>query len=402
MTRWQQTLEVARWEFARFVKWRQQFIGLAVMLVFGVGAGFIGRTVARSESKPVLVATVGADALGFALPVSPPVVWDSSRAWTEADARAAVADESLGGLLIVRSATDAELVIRRRAGWTEPLERALNEVRQQSVMARVVTSPDDLAALMTPMQIATSIVQAGAGPVAKSTKLATVAILGFGLTILLSGFGTLFVGITGEKTQRVTEQMMAMVRPQTWMDGKIIGLSAAAVVGTTILFSGFVILGRALPIAFGRPAVTLPPIASDFGMLALIVLVTLLGIAMWFSFMAALAATIDDPNSSTRSLLLFVPMLPMGLAFGLLEKADSTAAQVLSIVPLTSMAVLPLRLVLTSVAWWEVALSLAALAGAVLLFRAAAGKVFATAMLMHGKEPSFREIWRWAIVRTGE
>jgi ABC-2 type transport system permease protein len=395
VTRWQQTLEVARWEFSRFVKWRQQFIGLAVMLVVGAAAGFIGRTVAKSESKPVLVATVGAEALGFALPESPPVVWDDSRAWTEAEARAAVADESLGGLLIVNSATNAELVLRKRAGWSEPLERALNAVRQQAGMARLITSPEDLAALTTPLQIETSIVQDGVAPVARSTKIATVAILGFGLTILLSGFGTLFVGITGEKTHRVTEQMMAMVRPQTWMDGKIIGLSAAAVVGTMILFSGFVILGRAVPAALGRPAITLPPIASDFGMLALIVLVTLLGIAMWFSFMAALAATIDDPNSSTRSLLLFVPMLPMGLAFGLLDKADSTAAQVLSIVPLTSMAVLPLRLVLTSVAWWEVALALVALLGAVLLFRTAAGKVFATAMLMHGKEPSFREIWRW-------
>jgi len=209
--------------------------------------------------------------------------------------------------------------------------------------------------VMTPMRIATTIVQGGVTPVAKSTKIATAAILGFGLTILLTGFGTIFVGITGEKTHRVTEQMMAM----------------------------------------GRPSISLPPIASDFGMLALILLITLLGVAMWFSFMAALAATIDDPNSSTRSLLLFVPMLPMGLAFALLDKADSTAALVFSIFPLTSMAVLPLRLVMTSVAWWEVALSLAVLLGAVFVFRTAAGKVFATAMLMHGKEPTPREIWRW-------
>jgi ABC-2 type transport system permease protein len=398
MTRWQQTVEVARWEFARFVKWRQQLIGLAVMLVVGFAAGFIGRAVAKSESKPVRVAAVGAAALGFALPESAPVVWDDSRTWNESDAREAVANETLGGVLVIKSATEAELVLRKRAGWSEPLERALNTARQQATMARLVTEPEDLAALMTPMRFATSIVAAGVAPVAKSTKIVTVAILGFGLTILISGFGTLFVGITGEKTHRVTEQMMAMVRPQTWMDGKIIGLSGAAIAGTLILFAGFAILGRAVPAALGRPAITLPPIVSDYGVLALIILVTLLGIAMWFSFMAALAATIDDPNSSTRSLLLFVPMLPMGLAFGLLDKADSTVAQVLSIVPLTSMAVLPLRLVLTSVAWWEVVLSLVALVGAVLLFRTAAGKVFATAMLMHGKEPSFREIWRW--VRT--
>lgn len=399
MTRWQQTLEVARWEFNRFVKWRQQLIGLTFMLIVGFAAGFIGGAVKKSKSKPVRVAAVGAQALGFALPNSPPVVWDSSQVWTEAGVRAAVANETLGGALIVGSATDAELVIRKRAGWTEPLERALNASRQQATMARLVTSPADLALLTTPMRIATSIVQGGVNPVARSTKIAAFAILGFGITILMSGFGTIFVGITGEKTHRVTEQMMAMVRPQTWMDGKIIGLSGAAMVGTVLVFGGFYVLGRGLPAALGRSPIAFPPIASDFGTLALILLVTLLGVAMWFSFMAALAATIDDPNSSTRSILLFVPVLPMGLAILLVDKADSTAAMVLSIVPLTAMAVLPLRLVMTSVAWWEIALSLSALAGAVFVFRTAAGKVFATAMLMHGKEPSLREMLRWARTR---
>jgi ABC-2 type transport system permease protein len=396
MTRWQQTLEVARWEFNRFVKWKQQFYGLAVMLVIGFIGAYVGNKARASNAKPVPVAAVGAAALGFALPDSPPVTWDTSRTWTEAEARAAVANETLGGALIVQSATQVELVLRKRAGWTDAFERALNAAHQQAMIAQLVTSPEQLALLSTPMRIETSIVAGGVSPVAKSTKIATLAILGFGLTILISGFGTLFVGITGEKTQRVTEQMMAMVRPQTWMDGKIIGLSGAAIAGTTIVFSGFLVLGRGIPAALGRPAFTMPPIVSDYSTLALIVLITLLGIAMWFSFMAAIAATIDDPNSSTRSLLLLVPIVPMGLAFALLDKADTMVALVLSIFPLTSMAVLPIRLIMTSVAWWEIALAIGALVGAVFLFRTAAGKIFGTAMLMHGKEPTFGEMWRWA------
>jgi ABC-2 type transport system permease protein len=395
MTRWQQTMEVARWEFNRFVKWKQQFIGLAFMLVVGLIAAFVGNRARASKSKPVPVAAVGTAALGFALPSTDPVVWDSSRTWTEAEARAAVANETLGGALIVQSATKVELVLRKRAGWTEPFERDLNAAHQQATIAQLVTSPEQLALLTTPMRIETSIVAGGVNPVAKSTKIATFAILGFGLTILISGFGTLFVGITGEKTQRVTEQMMAMVRPQTWMDGKIIGLSGAALAGTLIVFSGFIVLGRGIPAALGRPAFTMPPIVSDYGTLALIMLITLLGVAMWFSFMAAIAATIDDPNSSTRSLLLLVPTIPMALAFAMLDKADSTAAMVLSIFPLTSMAVLPIRLVMTSVAWWEVSIAIGALMGAAFLFRTAAGKVFGTGMLMHGKEPTFAEMWRW-------
>ncbi len=395
MTQWQQTLEVARWEFNRFVKWRQQFIGLGVMLVIGFASGFIGRAVAKSEAKTIRVAAVGGSALGFPLPTVSQIAWDTSRAWSERDVRTAVANDSLGGAVIVRSATAVDIVVRKRAGWTDPLERALNAARQQSTIASLVQSPQQLAALTTPISVRTSIVGSGAASVAKSTKIATVAIIGVGMTILLTGFGTLFIGITGEKTNRVTEQIVAMVRPQVWMDGKIIGLLGSAMAGTALLLTGAIVMLNLLPAALGKPGLTFPPIASDYGTLAIIVAVTLLGTTMWFSFMAALAATIDDPNSSTRSVLLFVPMLPMGLAFTLIDKVDSTAAQILSIVPITSMAVLPMRLVLTTVPWWETVLSLSVLVGAVYLFRTVAGKVFGTAVLMYGKEPSLAEVWRW-------
>ena len=34
-----------------------------------------------------------------------------------------------------------------------------------------------------------------------------------GLLVLFSGFASLFAGITGEKQQRITEQMLSMVQP---------------------------------------------------------------------------------------------------------------------------------------------------------------------------------------------
>jgi ABC-2 type transport system permease protein len=52
--------------------------------------------------------------------------------------------------------------------------------------------------------------------------------------------------------------------------------------------------------------------------------------------------------------------------------------------------------VLTEVAWWEVAIALLLLALSTWFFRSASGKIFRLGMLMHGKEPSFKEIWRWA------
>jgi ABC-2 type transport system permease protein len=140
----------------------------------------------------------------------------------------------------------------------------------------------------------------------------------------------------------------------------------------------------------------MPPLPSDAWPRVLVLVVTVLGVVMWFSFMAAVAATIDDPNSSPRSSLLLIPVLPMGLAFSLLSRPDTWVAQVLAIFPLTSMAVLPVRMLMTSVPWWEPVLAVVLLAGASWTFRLAAGKIFALGILLHGKEPTWGEIWRWA------
>jgi ABC-2 type transport system permease protein len=94
--------------------------------------------------------------------------------------------------------------------------------------------------------------------------------------------------------------------------------------------------------------------------------------------------------------MLMIPILPTAFAFMLVSRADSTVAQVLAIFPLTSMAVLPVRLLATAVPWWEPALAVLFLALAAWLFRRAAGKIFAAGVLLYGKEPSMAETLRWA------
>lgn len=395
MSRWQQTREVAGWEFRRFVKIRQQVVGSLIMIVFGLGAAKIAGMIRASESKPVTVTVVGAAQLDFPLPEAPPVIWDSS-ARTEEQARSAVANDSLDGALLVRGPDRAELVLRRRASWTEPLEALLLTARRTAATSRVPLPAEFSAAMASPFALSTEFIAPGAGKVPRSTRIVALVILGLGLMVLFSGFSTLFIGITGEKQQRVTEQMVAMVSPQTWMDGKILGLAGAAAVGTGFMLASGLLLLRAIPTVFGRAAPTLPPVASDWALLVLILLVTTLGVLMWFSFLAAIAATIDDPNSSTRTMLLFVPMLPTFVAFAMVPRADSALAQFFSIFPITSMGMLPARLIVTTVPWWEPVVAIVLLALTTWLFRVAAGKIFGLGILMYGKEPSLKELLRWA------
>jgi ABC-2 type transport system permease protein len=203
----------------------------------------------------------------------------------------------------------------------------------------------------------------------------------------------MLVSVTAEKQLRVTEQVVSAISPQTWIDGKILGLSAVAFVNVALaVASGMVwIFGNSLATgeAFSMGSV-------EFGTLLLILLFALLGFLFWLSLFSAVAATIDDPNSSTRGPLMFLPALFSVAGFLVVRIPDSTFARITGLIPLTSSSVMPARLAMTEVPAWEIALSALLLLGGAWLARRTAGKVFAVAMLMYGKEPSWGEVRRWA------
>jgi ABC-2 type transport system permease protein len=120
----------------------------------------------------------------------------------------------------------------------------------------------------------------------------------------------------------------------------------------------------------------------------------LLGLLFWGSFLAAVAATIDDPHSSSRSSLMLVPTIPASLMFLTLDAVDHPAMWVASHLPLTSMAAMPVRALLGEVHGLEVLLSALVLAACTALMRRYASRVFRAHMLLYGKEPTWRELWR--------
>lgn len=402
MTTWRQTWLLALWEFRRFFKWKGQLISSGISLAFVVALALVGpRVVERARGEVTVVGVIAPAPL--VLPEQVPGL--ELRAGDTETLRAAYEREELDALLTIASDAEGTLESRDEGGWIHSLQAVLDATRQQARLRARGLAPEVLADVTAPFALARvrtpgadgttdddgTADEAGASPTKRVDVIIASALLAFMVMGLFTGTALLFTGITSEKQQLVTEQIVAAVPPQTWIDGKILGNGMRATLSTIemlvwSLAALWVWRGFVNP-DFGVVA------HVSVGFLVRVGLLAVLGYAMWFCAFAAVAATIDDPNTSARGMLLLLPMVAPALAIPAYVQPDGVLATVLGLLPPTATMVLTVRLALTDVPGWQLAVAVLGMLATAALMRRAAGRVFAMGILMRGKEPTWQEMW---------
>lgn len=249
-----------------------------------------------------------------------------------------------------------------------------------------------------------------AAPEAAMEQLKTGLTIGVGFAIILfllfitvNSISWILYGVISEKRNRVVELVLSSIRAQDLMSGKILGLGGLALVqaaiwatvGLTIVFVGGPYMG--LPTSVVSIAI-LPFLAWDKIFLYLAYFV--LGYLLLAAITAAVSATIGDDLQSASSLgmsLVFLPpVLPLMLFSLVLKNPDHIALKLVSFFPPSTPGMMILRTAVGSVPWWEIVLSVLVLALATYGMMCLAGKIFQLGILMYGKSPTLRELWRWA------
>ena len=392
MSRARMALEVARWEFQRYFKLRQQIVGIAILVFTGLAIFGLVRLADRED--PVDIAVIGDDILPVAQHATPELRFSVHTPAEQAELRTAVNDDVLDALLHIHSVDRAELYATRRGEWIDEVRTLLAGARQEVALRRADMTAAQLADVLAApdLVIRTAGDETDDGP--RTGRFALIVVLSVMLFTVFMGMSYIFTSITGEKQLRVTEQVIAAIPAQAWIDGKILGLTAVSLASVAGTFVGFGVLMAILRVFGGSFPL---PTADSADPVTLLVILAFgaLGLFFWFAFLAAIAAMIDDPNTSTRSSFLFLPVLATGVAFLALRDPDSTLFRILALLPPTTPGAMPARMLLGNVGVLEVALSIALLAAAVIGLRTAAGRVFRLAMLMYGKEPTWGEVRRW-------
>ena len=370
---------IAVFEFQRYFKWKQEIISIGLMLLSLVvmSAWPVLKTWLDNDYKVALVSSAAVPNIsGFSISQIP------------ADS----AETALSGLgdvwdLVVQ-VKDDKLVMTAQssASWQDKITPELQSWLQKQRINQLPLSAEQKTIVNSLPETQLVFLKKDSAKQNKEQQMVSgglLILLGIGV---FSGFGFMFTAITTEKQQRVTEQLLTLISTKEWIDGKILGISLFCLKSmvTTGLF--LYLMVQAISLAKGKGMFILPITALE---LCSALLFVSLGLLLINSFMAGFAATIDDPNHSSRSIVMFLPTVPLGVVFSAMDNAEGTLMQILSVFPLTSFAAMPMRMASVSVPWWEWILSLLLLVACLFWLKNAASRVFELGIRMYGKEPEW-------------
>ena len=384
-----QSIIVAKWEFLRFFKWKQQLISYLLMLA--VMAAVALWSYFTDESRQQYRIAVPA-----ALSIANTEQFQFQRPSISLDAQLAQMQQDDSWHAVITQSDDGSLLVHTLTGkkWLAQLDKVLEAHYRDEVATRLNLSAQQLEQLQKPVTINTRYLDQaykGKDTPEKMIALGVLILLFIGLS---TAFGQVLLSITGEKQQRVTEQLYAIVTPQQWMDGKVLGHSLSAL--KAMLTSAFVmLLVTAVVSVFSRDSVDFSWINP--GVVLWLIPFALMGVVLCASFMGAIAASIDDPNTSGKGAVMMITWLPMMFTFLVIDSPSGWAMTLLSFVPFTSFAAMPVKMAMVQLPWWQPLLSLLLLVAAVWWMRRLAGRVFLRGMQMYGKEPSWADIMRWSL-----
>ena len=226
------------------------------------------------------------------------------------------------------------------------------------------------------------------------------------MAILLYGVQVLGA-VVEEKSTRIVEVLISSLRPFELLAGKILGVGAVGLFQLLICAVTARLLltqrERLLELAGIEPGLaasfTMPEVSVSIIVVFLVYFV--LGFFLYAAVFAAVAAMSNSEVEARQAqapvtMLYLIPAMMSLMA--MMTKPDGALFIALSMIPFSSPIAMPGRWVVSDVPISELVASVAILLVALGLVTWVAGRIFRTGILMHGKRPSPKEIWRW--IRT--
>lgn len=256
-------------------------------------------------------------------------------------------------------------------------------------------------------------------------KVAIGGFAGYLIMMFIIIYGNFVMrSVIEEKTSRIIEIIISSVKPYQLMMGKIIGNSLAgilqfliwALVGALLFFIASTFLGGQMGASSSVSPEMMDAAAGSVNKMAKIqmylneiwnlplatmtiafLIYFIGGYFLYSSMYAAIGAAVDSETDSQQFLLPIIMPLMLGVYIGfftVINDPHGTIATVFSMIPFTSPIVMLMRIPF-GVPLWELILSIVILFGTFIFVVWFAAKIYRIGILMYGKKPSWKELYKW-------
>lgn len=220
----------------------------------------------------------------------------------------------------------------------------------------------------------------------------------FGFLLVMSigmTSGFLLQGLGEEKENRIMEVLLSSVSTRQLLTGKVLGLGAAGLLQVIIWLASMMVLTRLTSETVGGE---LAGIQIPDNMMILGILYFVLGYLLFAVLQAGVGAIGSNAKESQQMSVFFI--LPAILPFYIFiiflrENPDHVLSTIMTMFPLTAPMTVFLRMGLSEIPAWELALSISLMVVSIVGGLWFSAKVFRVFVLMYGKSPNLREIIRY-------
>jgi ABC-2 type transport system permease protein len=213
------------------------------------------------------------------------------------------------------------------------------------------------------------------------------------MVIMLYGMNTAR-SIIEEKTSRVFEVLLATIKPEELLAGKILGVGAVGLTQIGLWMLAAVALSAS---SLASNIVGTGHVLLTGSQIGFFVLYFVFGFLLYSSIAAALGA-MTNSEQELQQLNMFL-VLPLAfcfvMLFSIIRAPNSPLARIISLIPFCSPLLMNFRISLTEVPSWEIWLSIVLMSLTILAILWVSSRIYRVGILMYGKKPNLPEILRW-------
>jgi ABC-2 type transport system permease protein len=212
-------------------------------------------------------------------------------------------------------------------------------------------------------------------------------------------FSLIFLGtmmmraVIEEKTSKIVEVLLSSCSSKDLMTGKILGTGITGAAQMFIWLSPVIVV-------ITTSVFTLPQdfnLKIDLGMIVYFLINYFIGLLTFLGLFASVGAIFDNDQDAQSGIwpVMMLIMIPFFIAITAQNNPDSALIQITSLLPFTSIIVMPARMTLVEIPILELLLAILINTATFIGIFILAGKIYRVGILRTGKKPTWSEVVKW-------